>query len=70
MSQKSKDENKSSRSNYTREISTRTDSEKKIFQDHFIRHVSQEFMPTPSSRTIDRAKPRKSIKERKLKSFK
>ena len=55
----SEDENKSSRSSYTRELSTRTDSDEKMFPDLFIRHVPEEFMPTPSPKTTHRAKPRK-----------
>ena len=57
------DENKSSRSSYTREISTRADSEEKMFPDHVIRHIHGEFMPTPSPQTTLRVNPRKVIKK-------
>ena len=55
MSQMSKDQNKSSRSSYTREILTQTDSEEERFPDHPTRHVLEEFMPTPRPRITPRA---------------
>ena len=63
MSQMSEDENKSRSSTKTREISTQTESEEERSPDHLIRHVPEEFMPTPSPRTTPRAKPRKIIQK-------
>ena len=63
MSQMSEKENKSSRSSYTRQILTQIDSEEERSPDHLIRHVPEEFMPTPSPRTTSRAKRRKIIKK-------
>ena len=57
MSQMFENENKLSRSSYTRELSTQTDSEEERSPDRLIRHVPEEFMPTP------KAKPRKIIKK-------